>query len=139
MEQRTDPLFGTMMWGGVFLGMPACIGSYNNGASLYVFRDDKWVQYAKCKSMHEAMPHPCGGCGRQLPMPEEDYVMKKTIEQLGKQLIEAIVKQAEKEHTVLDFNNNGEPKVADEVRIICKNAILAARMHHGPVCGLCQS
>jgi len=139
MEKRTDPLFGSMMWGGTFQGMPACIGSYSGGASLYVYVDGEWQRYAKRLSVPEVMPHDCKGCQQQLPMPDRSYMSNKLIKELSEELVRAIKKQAEEEHAVLDLNENNEPKIADEVREICYKVIFAARMNHGPTCGLCQS
>ena len=64
-------LFGTLAWGGEHKGMPAVVGSYYGGASLYVYSDGKWRRYAKGESVASVTPHKCKGCDEQLPRFQE--------------------------------------------------------------------
>ena len=42
MSIKTDKLFGSMGWCGIYKGMPAVVGTYYGGSSLYVFKDGNW-------------------------------------------------------------------------------------------------
>ncbi len=61
-------LFGSMVWGGEYKGMPAVVGSYYNGASLYVFCNGEWSEYARGESESDVIPKKCRSCGQDLPV-----------------------------------------------------------------------
>lgn len=68
-EAVTKP-FGTLCWCGIFKEMPAFVGSYYCGATLYVF-DGRWFGYATGKNEREVIPHRCKKCDRELPLESE--------------------------------------------------------------------
>ena len=69
-------LFGTMIWGGEYEGMPAVVGSWYGGAALYVFKDRKWKVLAKDDNPADVTPHKCKECGTQLPLTKPENSKK---------------------------------------------------------------
>lgn len=61
-------LFGAMVWSGTYNDLPAVIGSYYGGASLYVFENGKWKIAAKGDCTNDVIPHKCERCGTELPL-----------------------------------------------------------------------
>ena len=51
-----DHVFGACTWSGTFKNMPAIVGSYHGGASLYIYKNNKWYVYAKGKNDTEVIP-----------------------------------------------------------------------------------
>jgi len=68
--KKVDRLFGTMGWYGEYKGRSAMIGSYHNGATLYVHENGVWF---KCISVHNRKQR------------EEDYIIENYINKNGKE------------------------------------------------------
>lgn len=68
--KEVDRLFGTMGWCGVYKDMPALVGSYSGGATLYVYSSGKWWKYAKGENAADVTPHKCKECDSELPINE---------------------------------------------------------------------
>lgn len=66
--RRTGSLYGSLMWCGTHKNMPAVVGSYNNGASLYVFKDGEWYEYARGINDRAVTPRECSECDTPLPL-----------------------------------------------------------------------
>jgi len=65
---KQERLVGSMGWCGVFKGLPAVVGSYSGGASLYVFKGGSWYEYAKDIHHHCVTPRMCPECKAILPV-----------------------------------------------------------------------
>lgn len=82
--KEVDRLFGIMDWCGVYDDMPALIGSYSCGATLYVYHAGKWWEYAKGENVADVTPHQCKECGSQLPMmPIKKEVYRRLLNENG--------------------------------------------------------
>lgn len=74
MDKTKEPVtspFGALHWCGVMKGLPAFVGGYYRGASLYVFNDNRWELFAEGKTCKEVTPHKCKECGTELPLESE--------------------------------------------------------------------
>ena len=53
--KKVNTLFGTMSWYGKYDEMPAIIGNYYGGSTLYVLKDDSWYECIKGESEAEIL------------------------------------------------------------------------------------
>ncbi len=64
--KKLKSLYGAISWCGVFNDMPAIVGSYYSGSSLYVFKDNFWYEYARSEEL--IIPKECCECGNKIPL-----------------------------------------------------------------------
>ena len=71
ISSKSNLMFGTCSWAGIYQGLPAIVLGYYGGAQLWVLSNEKWTSIAKGPSEHSVTPRKCDNCGSQLPIIDE--------------------------------------------------------------------